>query len=206
MGEYTVYLTAVNKLAERRRALEEGTWQQVKQGTSPVRPGNGAAPPLVHKTEQPRGKVNVAAEILLLVAMRERVSVVCDSPKFLKRYRNFMTKNDDRLTGLSRHISKNKLRETEDKYNDEGHQLSFNKEILFSYDLCGACEAHAILIGYQDKYGKGSSIANVHAAPVHEETLSAAEMAERVAGLPLLADLKQSFITGNVDFAKCPVP
>ena len=28
----------------------------------------------------------------------------------------------------------------------KGHWVSFNSDILFSYDICGPCEAHAILL------------------------------------------------------------
>ena len=28
----------------------------------------------------------------------------------------------------------------------DGHDFSFNRELLLTYDVCGSCEAHAILI------------------------------------------------------------
>ena len=75
----------------------------------------------------------------------------------------------------------NKLRETEDKYGRDGHAFSFNSEILYTYDVCGNCEAHALLFGLE----KGL-------AP----TLNSA---------PFLKDLqKHSVAKDSNDFKNCP--
>ena len=49
------------------------------------------------------------------------------------------------ITGFS-----NRLRDTEDKYAEGGHGFSLNKEIMYSYDVCGGCESHAILYSYEN--------------------------------------------------------
>ena len=57
--------------------------------------------------------------------------------------------------GFKQHISNNKLRDVEDKYADDGHCFSLNREILLTYDLCASCESHALLYGI--KYGLSSN-------------------------------------------------
>ncbi len=51
--------------------------------------------------------------------------------------------------GLPLHPSNNKLRDVEQKYAEHGHMFSFNKEILGSFDVCGSCEAHALILGLE---------------------------------------------------------
>ena len=50
---------------------------------------------------------------------------------------------------LSYYGSNNKLRDGNGKFVAEGHEFSWNGEILFSYDVCANCEAHALLLAYQ---------------------------------------------------------
>jgi hypothetical protein len=38
---------------------------------------------------------------------------------------------------------KNKLREVESAYTRDGHAFRYNGELLYSFDVCAACEAHA---------------------------------------------------------------
>jgi hypothetical protein len=72
------------------------------------------------------------------------------------------------------------LRETADTYVDQGHCFSFNTDILFSYDVCGPCEAHALLLAVR----KG--------------------LATTVQTAPVLKDLSKEITDGNVDLLKCP--
>ena len=48
--------------------------------------------------------------------------------------------------GYTQHQSNNKLRDAADEYVDGGHAFSFNSDMLFTYDVCSPCEAHAILL------------------------------------------------------------
>ena len=75
----------------------------------------------------------------------------------------------------------NHLRDTEDKYGREGHAFSLNKEIMYTYDVCGNCEAHAMMY----------SINNGLAVDV-ENSLFLHELR------------KKTDLTGNVDFTNCP--
>lgn len=84
--------------------------------------------------------------------------------------------------GYQQHQSNNKLRDAADKYVDEGHCFSFNSDILFSYDICGPCEAHAILLSVRSD--KGLTVDNA----------------------PVLKDLPRTMTAGHDDLAKCPVP
>lgn len=82
--------------------------------------------------------------------------------------------------GLPQHPSHNKLREVEEKYVQHGHMFSFNREILLSFDVCGPCEAHAMLLSIELGLAK-----DVEAA------------------LPL-AKMNRKHLQGNPNFVKCP--
>lgn len=81
---------------------------------------------------------------------------------------------------LPQHWSQNKLRDVEEKYVEDGHMFSFNREILMSFDVCGPCEAHAMLLSIQN--GLATSVTDA---------------------IPLSA-LDKKYVEGNVNFAKCP--
>ena len=100
---------------------------------------------------------------------------LCMSEEYLISYRR-----DLRAQGYTQHLSNNKLRDGEDKYTQEGHCFSFNSDIMYTYDICGNCEAHAMLLAL--RLGLASSI---------EEA-------------PTLATLDKQHTVGNPDFAKCP--
>jgi hypothetical protein len=121
--------------------------------------------------------VNIDAEIALLGKLRARVTALCLQESYLERYRSFLHSQ-----GYGGHPSgnKNHLRDTEDKYADGGHSFSFNREILYSYDVCGPCEAHAIL--YSMQRDREATVDNA-------KTLMFLDSASRI---------------GNVNFAKCP--
>ena len=82
--------------------------------------------------------------------------------------------------GLPLHNANNKLRDVDDKYAQNGHIFSYNREIFGSFDLCGSCEAHALLFGV--KHGLASSI---------ESSTS-------------LFELDEKHTKNNIDFKKCP--
>lgn len=65
-----------------------------------------------------------------------------------------MMENDQ----LKPHPAKNKLRDVDEKFVEGGHVFSFNIEILGSFDVCGNCEAHALLAGVE--FGLSSHILN----------------------------------------------
>eukprot|EP01035_Chromulina_nebulosa_P022637 gene22637-29310_t len=57
----------------------------------------------------------------LLKDLRQRVSQLCLSEEYLQRYKTYL-QND----GLHKHLSDNRLRDVDDKYDEEGHALSLN--------------------------------------------------------------------------------
>lgn len=83
--------------------------------------------------------------------------------------------------GFSQHNSDNKLRDSEEKFSREGHCFSFNGEIMYSYDICGNCEAHAMLFAVKSG------------------------LAATVEDAPTLSQIDKRLIQGNPDFAKCPM-
>ena len=60
--------------------------------------------------------------------------------------------------GLVNHDNPDKLRDVEDIYTNNNHVFSYNHEMLGSFDICGNCEAHALLFGIEN--GLASSIQN----------------------------------------------
>lgn len=97
------------------------------------------------------------------------------SEKYLVTYRDKLKQE-----GYTQHTSNNKLRDSAEKFNKEGHCFSFNTEIMYSYDICGNCEAHAMLFAIES--GLASSVDTA----------------------PTLADLDRKLIANNPNFAKCP--
>ncbi len=71
---------------------------------------------------------------------------------------------------LKKHPGNNKLREVETLFVDNDYDFSFNKEIVYSFDVCGNCEAHAILLamklGIRSSVAVGNDTVNVHNAAV----------------------------------------
>lgn len=120
--------------------------------------------------------VNVTAEIEQFRILRRRVTEVCLDDNYLQHYRRFLSR-----LGLPSHPSDNKLRDVEEKYLVGGHIFSFNREILCSFDVCGGCEAHAML-----------QSVNLGLAKDLESAL-------------LLRQLPLEHRQGNVDFKHCPI-
>ena len=84
-------------------------------------------------------------------------------------------------TGFQQHSSNNRLRDAADEYTEKGHIFSFNSDIMFSYDICGNCEAHGILLAIEK--GLSNSIENS----------------------PLLKTLDSSLRKDNINLVKCPL-
>lgn len=98
--------------------------------------------------------VNVHSEVLTLRRLRSRVVDLCLSGQYLELYRQHLIKE-----GLSQHQDgSNRFREVPDHYVAAGHAFSFNREQLFSFDVCGNCEAHGIL--YSLVKGMGDTVEN----------------------------------------------
>ena len=127
--------------------------------------------------------VNVSSEVTLLQRVRRRITTACLSDPFLERYRAFLSKQ-----GLEQHSSENKLRDAEDSYTENGHAFAYNREILYSFDVCGSCEAHAILFSLGAKAADAD--ADVDAAPLLAQLRADASAASQMQGL--------------VQFRKCP--
>jgi hypothetical protein len=86
--------------------------------------------------------------------------------------------------GYPLHHARNKLRDVPDEFYEQGHLFSFNREILCSMDVCGGCEAHAIM--YAIQVGLAHT---VEAAPRLEE---------------LRMNHREQDLTKNTNFMKCP--
>jgi len=84
--------------------------------------------------------INVTIEVALLQEIRSRVSTTCLRDEYLEQYRAFIEQQ-----GFFQHSSENKLRDAEDIYTEQGHAFGYNRDILYSFDVCGNCEAHAIV-------------------------------------------------------------
>ena len=125
--------------------------------------------------------VNVTQEVQQLRDVRARVTTACLSDDYLARYKSFIEK-----FGLPQHSSENKLRDAEDIYTEQGHAFGYNRDILYSFDVCGNCEAHSLLY---DAAARGVSV---------QDAL-------------LLKDLRSRLGTGDGDlshlpqFKKCPL-
>lgn len=119
--------------------------------------------------------VNIQQEIVLLKTIRNRVSELCHTQKYLDLYKDYLQEQ-----GLGEHLSQNKLRDTDVKYVSEGHSFSFNGELLYSYDVCGNCEAHALLLGLRKN------------------------LASSIETLPTLSQLDRRHLNNNVYFHNCP--
>ena len=86
--------------------------------------------------------VNVEEEAQQLRELRNRVVKLCFSPPYLVLYRKHLE-----LEGLPSHrVLGNRYRETEDQWFDEGYSFSYMSVQIFTFDVCGNCEAHGILI------------------------------------------------------------
>lgn len=177
-GEYTVYNAARKKLDERITHL-----QQEK-------------------------KANIAAEVVLLRSVRTRVGSLCLQDEYLERYKAYlggktMSKDtefsDHGDTTLHATVNTNKLRDSDSKFTDKGYTFDFNHEKLFTYDVCGPCEAHAILLKIDKKVYGSTDMGNINGI-IDKDEIDALVIQQ-----PLLKDLNRDQVKGNPNFANCPV-
>ena len=99
------------------------------------------------------------------------------SEEYLERYRAYLE-----TVGLRRHAvgALVKLGEAEEELLERGLAFNLNSEVLFSYDVCGGCEAHAVLL-------------NMASNPSYT-----------VRTAPTLVQLDEKTRSGNVNFVNCP--
>ena len=83
---------------------------------------------------------DVDAEVELLKLLKQEVAATCGDLSYLQHYRKVLNRDK-----LKQHGVVNKLREVDDVYFEEGHVFSYGNEILYSFDICNSCKAHAIL-------------------------------------------------------------
>ena len=146
---------------------------------------------------------------------------ICLNDSYLAAYRDSMS-----AAGLVSR-SNDKLRDVDEHYFATGHVFLFNQELLCSFDVCGSCEAHAILAQMQSPHALTSMVSkssertrkryrklvakcqskqqtvNDHGAEDEGDLLTFCGINQ----LFTLRDLLQSrspLLTGNVNFAKCP--
>jgi hypothetical protein len=129
----------------------------------------------LQELNQQYGNNYVSKQLSMLKILRKRASDICFNDDYLIHYRDML-----RDIGLPSHPSDNKLRDVEQKYVDAGHVFSFNRELLCSFDICGNCEAHAMLLAYE----KG--------------------LATTLETAPALKELPMKYKENNVNFAHCP--
>eukprot|EP00597_Dinobryon_sp_UTEXLB2267_P002799 CAMPEP_0170080692 /NCGR_PEP_ID=MMETSP0019_2-20121128/16763_1 /TAXON_ID=98059 /ORGANISM="Dinobryon sp., Strain UTEXLB2267" /LENGTH=458 /DNA_ID=CAMNT_0010294783 /DNA_START=78 /DNA_END=1451 /DNA_ORIENTATION=- len=94
-----------------------------------------------------RQGVAVKREVEMLQMLRNRSTEICGVESYLKVYR-LMLQNQ----GYPTHPANNKLRDVSEELANNGHLFSYNKEILGSFDICGSCEAHALLWNDHKEY------------------------------------------------------
>jgi len=127
-----------------------------------------------------RRGVDIRQQVQTLGQLRERVSEMCFTNEYLNRYKKYL-----QAEGLQAHQSANKLRDVEDRYSEAGHEFSINREILYSFDVCGNCEAHAILVSLEHDLGSKPSANTIMTATV-------------------LKDLSNDHRAGRLQLQKCP--
>ncbi len=76
-------------------------------------------------------------------------------------------------------------------YSEQNHDFSINKEIIYSFDVCGSCEAHGIL------YSMKNNIIYENNNIVHSTGVT-------VDNAALLKYLPVELIENNIYFIKCP--
>jgi hypothetical protein len=120
---------------------------------------------------------------------------VCMSEEYLTIYKKYMKQ---RL----RPKVNNRLRDVEDELTQ--YSFAWYSELIFSYEVCGGCEAHAILTAMHHgvtapRSDPSSRIMNTSTSAAK---VSAVDAAVRAAGL--LRDLSPTQRETNIGFKYCP--
>lgn len=122
--------------------------------------------------------VNVKEEVKNLKILETRIKTVCTDLTYLENYKKMLQEE-----GYNAHPSRNKLRDVPPQYVEKDHVFSLNKDILGTFDICGNCEAHAMLASV--KHGLSKSLSE---APL----------------LPTLRRDHATLLKDDVNFEKCP--
>ena len=126
--------------------------------------------------------VDVPTERAILLALRRRVQALCFQPTYLARYRKHLLR-------LGLHVSRkgesNAHRDVEDELASM-HVFDFNKMNLYSFDVCGSCEAVAL-----------------ERAVRHTDHTSVAAV---IKAAPLLEELPWSEVVATPELQNCPHP
>ena len=91
---------------------------------------------------------DVEGEVALLKRLKQEVAVTCGNLTYLEHYRKVLKRDDLKQRGIV-----NKLREVDDVYFEKGHVFTYGNEIMYSFDICNSCEAHAILYSINNIQG-----------------------------------------------------
>lgn len=83
--------------------------------------------------------INITHEVKLLHDLRKTVRAICRGPE-LAKYRALL----ESKAGYVNKNSFNMLRDVEDRVVQEGHSFFISGARLYSYDICGPCEAHSL--------------------------------------------------------------
>lgn len=97
---------------------------------------------------------------------------------------------------LNQHKSNNKLRDTESELVDEGHAFSWNSEILYSFDVCAHCEAHALWMTTQLHRHRQEN----------QQQQQQQTQGSVLQGALLLKEVKNKALLDSPSFVKCPKP
>lgn len=145
--------------------------------------------------------VNVTNEVYILQQMRQHASSICLQEEVLETYRLRLKQE-----GFDPHPSSNKLRDTDDIYFQKGHSLSFNGELLNSYDVCGNCEAHAWYMFHHSKHhSELKEILTNTTTTTSSDSNSTLYHHNRYHHYgSYLFRLPWKYRTNNIDFMKCP--
>ena len=102
------------------------------------------------------------------------------------------------------------MRDTSNELVDDGHAFSWNGDILFSFDVCGHCEAHALLVGLMKwqalthRSGSGNGNTDYNTTNISKE-ISRDISPTIMAQLPAVKDLHYKEYANNPNFKNCPL-
>ena len=120
--------------------------------------------------------IDVKEKVALYRRIKRRVSGYCLTESVLKTYSGFMSSRGYKVQDMVA----NKLMDVEQKYLINGNVFRINGELIYAFDVCGPCEAHAILHFIENQ--KPTDIDKA----------------------PFIAEMDQSDLANNVNFKNCP--